>query len=54
MQKFRKLNQKGMIILRLNPLVKEFTPGEQIATLIGFAGSDNKGLEGLEKDMKIT
>ena len=46
----QEIKSKRNDYLEIESFSKRIYPlGEQIATLIGFAGSDNKGLEGLEK-----
>ena len=46
----QEIKSKRNDYLEIESFNKRIYPlGEQIATLIGFAGADNKGLEGLEK-----
>ena len=49
----QEIKSKRNDYLEIESFNKRIYPlGEQIATLIGFAGADNKGLEGLEKEFE--
>ena len=49
----QEIKSKRNDYLEIESFSKRIYPlGEQIATLIGFAGADNKGLEGLEKEFE--